>query len=174
MGVLVGLAALAVTVFLLAFYLPRYLKIRGRRVVICPETKQPAGVEAGAARAAMGGPFRLADCSRWPERENCGQECLAEVQSAPDGCLVRERLAAWYAGKSCVFCGADLSGVEWYDHRPCLMMQDGTLLEWRELTPEQVAAALDGAKPVCWRCHVAETFRRAHPELVIDRNQGAR
>jgi len=23
--------------------------------------------------------------------------------------------------------------------------------------------------PVCWNCHVAETFRREHPELVVNR-----
>jgi hypothetical protein len=24
-------------------------------------------------------------------------------------------------------------------------------------------------RPVCWNCHVTETFRRLHPELVVDR-----
>jgi hypothetical protein len=23
--------------------------------------------------------------------------------------------------------------------------------------------------PVCWSCHMSETFRRAHPELVVER-----
>ena len=23
--------------------------------------------------------------------------------------------------------------------------------------------------PVCWNCHIAESFRREHPELVVDR-----
>jgi hypothetical protein len=23
--------------------------------------------------------------------------------------------------------------------------------------------------PVCWSCHIAESFRRTHPELIVDR-----
>jgi hypothetical protein len=23
--------------------------------------------------------------------------------------------------------------------------------------------------PVCWDCHIAETLRREHPELIVDR-----
>jgi hypothetical protein len=169
MDVLLGLATLGVTVFLLAFFGPRYLRFRGRRMVICPETKQPAAVNVGASKAALGGGFRLSDCDRWPEREGCGQECLAEINAAPDGCLVRERLAAWYAGKSCVYCHAALSEVEWHEHRPCVLMADGTPLEWHEISPVQIAGGLEGCQPLCWRCHIVQTFRRKYPELVIDR-----
>lgn len=54
------------------------------RSVICPETHQQVGVTIDAAHAAstgLSGPpqFRLADCSRWPARINCGQECLPEA-----------------------------------------------------------------------------------------------
>ena len=29
---------------------------------------------------------------------------------------------------------------------------------------------LDSYLPVCWDCHIAESFRREHPELVTDRD----
>lgn len=169
MDVLFGLAALGVTVFLLAYFGPRYLRIRGKRVVTCPENREAAEVDVGAAKAAMGAGFRLTDCTRWPERESCGQECLAQINAARDGCLVRERLAAWYAGKNCVYCHAPLSEIEWHEHRPCVLAPDGGLLEWHELSPAQIAGGLEGCQPVCWRCHLAESFRRRYPELVIDR-----
>ena len=55
------------------------------RAVICPETRRPAGVIIDAAHAAATGvrggkpEFRLADCTRWPARADCGQECLPEA-----------------------------------------------------------------------------------------------
>ncbi|HEX5856168.1 MAG TPA: hypothetical protein VFZ57_11165, partial [Thermoanaerobaculia bacterium] len=65
--------------------LPAYRRYRGKWVVTCPETCDPAGVEVDAARvaaSAWGGRLdvRLKACSRWPEKAGCGQGCLAEVE----------------------------------------------------------------------------------------------
>jgi len=54
------------------------------RSVACPETHQPAGVTIDARHAAatgLHGPpdFRLSDCTRWPARARCAQECLPEA-----------------------------------------------------------------------------------------------
>jgi hypothetical protein len=54
------------------------------RAVVCPETHQEAGVTIDAVHAAATGlcgtpKFRLADCTRWPARIRCGQECLPEA-----------------------------------------------------------------------------------------------
>ena len=38
------------------------------------------------------------------------------------------------------------------------------------LLPEKLPAIPAVYRPVCWTCHVGETFRREHPELVVDRN----
>jgi hypothetical protein len=59
----------------------------GGRPVACPENHQPAVVNIDVSHAAStmidGSPeLRLADCSRWPEKEACGQECLAEAVRA--------------------------------------------------------------------------------------------
>lgn len=59
------------------------------RAVTCPETKQQVGVTIDATHAAATGlrgtpDFRLSDCTRWPARAKCGQECLPEaVHSEP-------------------------------------------------------------------------------------------
>ena len=41
------------------------------------------------------------------------------------------------------------------------------LLVWAPL--EKLQEVLATHWPVCWNCHVAETFRREHPELVAHR-----
>ena len=54
------------------------------RAVTCPETHQQIGVTIDATHAAVTGlrgtpEFRLADCSRWPARIKCAQDCLPEA-----------------------------------------------------------------------------------------------
>jgi Protein of unknown function (DUF1761) len=56
----------------------------GSRAVICPETRRQVAVSFDANHAAATGltgrpDLRIADCTRWPARSNCGQECLPEA-----------------------------------------------------------------------------------------------
>ena len=62
-----------------------YRRFRGTFRVTCPETRDPACVRVDTERAALTGAFgdpdlRLADCSRWPERQDCDQGCLEQVR----------------------------------------------------------------------------------------------
>ena len=61
-----------------------YQQYEGSRVVTCPENKRQVAVSIDAMHAAVTGlsrppDIRLSDCTRWPERRNCGQECLPEA-----------------------------------------------------------------------------------------------
>lgn len=61
-----------------------YRRLRGARTVTCPATHAAAEIELDAAEAALtaatGQPdLHVRRCSHWPERERCGQECLAQV-----------------------------------------------------------------------------------------------
>jgi len=61
-----------------------YHTYREGRTVNCPETHAPVSVRFNALRAAwsgLAGPpkLRLADCTRWPERADCGQECIPDA-----------------------------------------------------------------------------------------------
>jgi hypothetical protein len=177
-GIVISLAALilglAVGYYWLRAAWPTFWRFRGAGVVTCPETGKPAGVSVDARHAAATAfqahpELRLSVCSRWPERAGCGQECLRQVEASPEDCLVRSLLARFYAGKSCVYCGKRFDAIEWHDHKPALLNADGRTIEWRELAPEQVPGALAADKPVCWNCHVAQTFKREHPELVTYR-----
>lgn len=68
-----------------------YRRFRGKKSVTCPESTQPAEIEldAGliAARTAVGNriersDFKVLNCSRWPERHTCGQECVEQFTAA--------------------------------------------------------------------------------------------
>jgi hypothetical protein len=151
-----------------------YLKFRGKRLVSCPETREPAAVEVDAKYAAFTAPIgeeglRLNHCSRWPESQDCGQQCLGQIVSAPEDCLVRNILTKWYEGRTCAFCGRALSGIDWLGHKPALMSPERVTLERKEIPAEKVPAVLHTHMPVCWDCHIAETFRRRYPALVVDR-----
>ena len=55
------------------------------------------------------------------------------------------------------------------DHAPALLGPDFRTTEWKGIRPEQLPEIFSTRQPVCWNCHIAETFRRLHPELVTDR-----
>lgn len=152
-----------------------YFKMRGKRLVTCPETKAPAAVDLDAARAAgqsvWGGPhLRLSECSRWPERQGCGQECLSQIEAAPEDCLVRNIVSKWYAGKVCAYCGKPIEAIDWLGgQRPGLLDADRKSVQWDQIRPEQLPEFLGKCAPVCWNCYITEAFRREHPELVVER-----
>jgi hypothetical protein len=152
-----------------------FLKFRGTRVVVCPETGEYVAVEVDARHAAATAASHepelvLTKCTRWPERADCHQDCVRQIEHAPGDCLVRSMLTEWYAGKSCAFCGKTFDVIHWTDHKPALMTPDRRIIEWAEVPPEKVPYALATHRPVCWNCSIAETFRMEHPELVTDRN----
>jgi ribosomal protein L34E len=156
----VGLAAFVFT--------RRYLAARGARLVECPENQQTAAVKVASAWAALGGDWRLADCSRWPEQRSCGREALAQIEESPEDCLVRSFVTKWYEDKSCAVCGKPLGAIDWHERKPAVMDQQGRARPWPEVKPEALPQVLATHRPVCFDCYVAETFRREHPELVID------
>ncbi|HXG91047.1 MAG TPA: hypothetical protein VNN73_01600 [Blastocatellia bacterium] len=169
--VIVSFAALY---FVVPFAVGAYMKYRGKMVVTCPETQKPAGVEVdvkhAALTAAVGQPeLRLKDCTRWPERKDCGQECLMQIELAPEDCLVRNILAEWYRDESCAICRKPFGEIHVLDHKPGLLGPDSKMTEWAEIRAEQINEILATHKPICWNCLVTESFVRQHPDLVFER-----
>lgn len=145
----------------------------GERVITCPETHSTEVVRVDAGHAAWTGlrgekDLRLEACSRWPERADCGQDCLAEIECAPDRCLVRERLTSWYRGASCAFCGMEIGPVGWFDHRPGLRGPEGRTLFWDEVSAKELPTVLRTHQPICFDCLIAESFREKFPDRVLD------
>jgi hypothetical protein len=150
-----------------------YRKYRGKRLITCPETRKTEAVEIatgkGALKAVLGRELRLKDCTRWPERADCGQDCLSQIEAAPHDCLVTNIIANWYQGKVCAFCGKPFTHLEWHEHRPALLDPEGNTVQWHEVPAQLLPEIMLTHKPVCWQCHVHESFRHQHPELVTDR-----
>jgi hypothetical protein len=145
----------------------------GERVITCPETHTTEVVRLDAGHAAWTDlrgekELRLESCSRWPERADCGQECLAQIEGAPDGCLVRERLEAWYHGTECAFCGMAITPIHWFDQRPGLLTPERRALSWEEIPAKDLPAALADDRPICSDCLLAESFREKFPDRVLD------
>ena len=171
--------AAALFVALLYFGIRYFVSTRARfgggRVIICPETGKEAMVEVDARHAAFTSllrqpDIRLESCWRWPLNKECRQECLVELDVAPPECLVRSVLMKWYKGKRCVFCRRTFDEITLTDHKPALLCLEGIPVEWQQVTMSNLAEVLATHTPVCWNCHIAQTFRREHPDLVVDRS----
>jgi hypothetical protein len=147
---------------------------RGERVIDCPETQESAAVHLDgkhAAATALRGKqeLQLSDCTRWPQRAGCGQECLAQIEDAPDGCLVTRILAAWYEGKTCALCGREFGRVDWSTNKPAILDAERRTWEWREFPAAEIPEILRTHQPVCWDCHIIESLIRKHPDRVTYR-----
>lgn len=146
----------------------RLVAARGARIVECPETKAPAAVSINAGTAALGGHLALSECSRWPERQACGRECLAQIERAPANCLVRNIVTDWYKGKDCAVCHKPLGEIDWLERKPGLLDAAGHARPWPDVPPESLPEALAHDQPICFDCWVSAAFRQDHPDLVLD------
>jgi|SRR5208282_1242274 len=178
---LIAVLALAIGLFVFRAIpgVRAYFEYRGKRLITCPETHKAAAVDVAAGEAAFGAflsepTLRLRECSRWPERKDCGQDCLKQIEADPENCLVWNIVAQWYEGKKCVFCHKTFGELHRMDHTPALLEPDHTTVEWKDLPPEKLPEVFGSFRPVCWNCHVAETFRRLHPDLVVEREPVAK
>jgi hypothetical protein len=148
-------------------------QVRGPRVVTCPETGRPASVTLDVRHAvasslvAHAPQLRLQSCSRWIERGRCDEPCLCEA--AAPASSARAIVEREVKGKRCAFCGKRIERVAFLNHHVALLQPDQTTIEWRHVAPERLRDSLVAQLPVCWDCHVAESFRRQYPELVTDR-----
>jgi hypothetical protein len=148
-------------------------RLRGARVVTCPETGHPAAVHIDVAHALAttlverAPDLRLKHCSRWPTRGRCDEPCICAAASEEN--TTRRIGERGLTGSLCAYCQRPIDNPAFLDHYAALMQPDGTTVEWPDVPPERLREALRANPAVCWNCHVAETFRRLHPELVTDR-----
>ena len=150
--------------------LQSYFRNRGRRVIICPENQRPETVELDgkfAFSSALRGEEhdRLQSCTRWPEKGDCGQECLAQVNPSPEN--LERLLQKWYQGKSCAICNRQLTPADWRRSRLALLNENQKLFELRHMHLDEVPSALDRMKPLCWNCHQEERVRQAAPPRIL-------
>jgi hypothetical protein len=88
--VIVAVVMLGIIYVVVPVAMSAYRNYRGVKTLECPESGTPAEIELDAVRgaitAATGRPvLEVEHCSHWPEREHCGQECLAQLESPASG-----------------------------------------------------------------------------------------
>lgn len=164
------IGAFLVTGLPVAVSLQNYYQNPGRQSVACPETGRPAAVEVDRKFAfwtALRGQehSRLESCSRWPEKGDCGQECLAQLDPSPEN--VDRLLKKWYEEKSCAICTRSLTPSDWQRSRLGVLNSDNKIFELREMTLERLASSLESMRPLCWSCHQEERARQAVPARVL-------
>ena len=173
-GILLLIALAAAAIAYVSYRAGQFMKYGGKMLVTCPETGKPAAVKVDLWRAIVAAVFgryrvRLCACSRWPERAGCAQDCLCQIESNPEAHQAWTVAAKWFAGKKCAYCGDAIPPVTHMDRMPALVNLEKKTYEWNEIPPEDLPDAFEACKPVCWNCHIAETFIRQHPDLVTFR-----
>lgn len=169
---ILGVAVVLVAAFAVARF---WRRTTAPRLITCPENNsyQTVGIDASHrlgqfVRGKEG--MQLCDCTRWPERQDCGQSCLEQIASAPDGCRVRALLDGFYAGQSCVLCGKEFGEtIDWYDHEPAFIDAERRVMSWQDIPSERLPEIMEDHYPVCWDCKVIETVRQKHPGRITDR-----
>lgn len=167
---LLALAVVAIAVYVfLGEFLRNWFRYRGVKLIVCPENYQPAAVKVDAKHAArfaaLSGEadLRLDACSRWPEKEGCDQACLTQIEASPEKSALESIVDKWFIGKRCYFCRHVV------EEPAAVVTPGGGVVEWTTIVPEQIPNVFAVSDPVCRRCFVVESFRREHPEWVIER-----
>jgi hypothetical protein len=173
--VLVPLLLGAVLVVYLGIAIRTAYRLRGKRVVICPETQQPAGVAIDVGHAATTAVWEKADvrlktCSRWPERHDCDQPCVAQIEREPDETRTKRIATHFFQGKSCTICHKPIEPPNAATLQPGFMNPaDHAVQAWDEVAPEALPEATAAHLPLCANCTLAESFRQRFPDRVVDR-----
>jgi hypothetical protein len=156
-----------------------YVRLRGSRVIVCPENDRPAAVTVDAAHAAVTAVWekpelQLKTCSRWPEKQDCNQACTAQIAVAPQDTLTFELLKRWYAEKTCAVCRRPIEALHHGGPKPGMLNVTSPgheIVTWEEIPAEALPSMFESHLPVCASCQVADAFRRQFPDMAIDRRE---
>ena len=160
------LGAILVTGLPVALSIQNYYRNRGRKAAICPDNSEAVAVEFDnkfAFWSALRGKehTRLASCTRWPEKGDCGQECLSQIDPTPEN--IERLMLGWYKGRLCAICARNITPSDWRRNRLALLNEHHKLVELRDLDLHGLQAALTTMRPLCWICHQEERVRQAAP-----------
>jgi hypothetical protein len=167
----IGIGVLATAALVHALRVIRDL--RGPRVVMCPDAGLAVDVRIDLRHAVKTAlrqdvpRVRLRACSRWAQYGRCDERCAG--QAADPASSPRAIVTRGLTGQPCAFCRRPIAYVAFLDHYAAFLQPDGSTIQWPQVPPERLRDTIAARPPVCWDCHIAETFRRTHPELVTDR-----
>ena len=168
--VLFFLGAALVTGLPVAVSLQSYFQNRGRQPAICPENGEPVDIELDNKYSfwtALRGQehARLQSCTRWPEKGDCGQECMAQIDPSPEN--VERLMLSWHKDKVCAICTRAITPSDWRRGRLAWLDKQHKLIELRQVNLRQLQSELEEMRPLCWTCHQEERVRQAVPPRVL-------
>ncbi len=78
-----GIVAFGLVAVVAPIVIDAYRQYRDRKVITCPQTHGRAEVTLNSGLAALGAAvgrpvMRVKNCSLWPQREGCDENCVAE------------------------------------------------------------------------------------------------
>jgi hypothetical protein len=148
------------------------------RKVTCPADLSPAVVRLDVANARRTmieshRQMQLQSCSHWPDRSQCDQECMVQIEAGP---AVLDRIFnKWYDRKACALCGAPLSDLDWRWNRFAAIDAEHKFFVLADFDLPTLPGSLEGCWPICWTCHKKATASRPEKEhyFLGDRRKGA-
>jgi hypothetical protein len=171
----VALLVLAVLVVYLVIALRTWSRVRGTRVVVCPETQRPVAVKVDVGHAVASALWEKADvkltaCSRWPERQDCDQPCVRQIETKPAETAPATIATHFFTGERCAICTRPIEAPNRMTLQPGFMdAATHKVQSWDEVPPQDLAEAMATRRPLCANCTLAETFRQRFPDRVTDR-----
>jgi hypothetical protein len=169
------LLVLAVLAVYLVIAIRTWSRVHGARVVVCPETETPVAVHVDVGHAMATAVWEKADlkvtsCSRWPERQNCEQPCVHQIETAPAETSPKVIAAHFFTKERCAICTRPIDAPSAMTLPPGFMDPVSHAVQsWNEVAPQDLAKAIAQRRPLCANCTLAETFRQRFPDRVTDR-----
>jgi len=168
--------ALLVLGLVLATYLgialTTWRRLRGRRVVTCPETGRPAGVSVDLGHAVASAvrertDIRIAACTCWPEREGCDQVCAPQIEMAGNTTRARAIAARFFEDRFCVMCLRRIEPLAHGPHQPGFMNPvTRETVPWDEVPAEELPDAIAHRRALCRDCTFAESSHLRQPVVA--------
>lgn len=171
----IALLVIAVLVVYLVIALRTWSRIHGTRVVVCPETQNPAAVNVDIGHAVASAVWekadiRLSSCSRWPEREDCEQPCVHQIETMASETSPKIIATHFFSTQRCSICTRPIAPPSAVTLQPGFMDPVTHKVEsWNEIPPQELPQAIATRRPLCSNCTLAESFRQRFPDKVTDR-----
>jgi hypothetical protein len=96
----------------------------------------------------------------------------AIVRGSHHDAATTAQLRHFFEGKACAACGRSIQPMHAGDLRPGLLNPaTHEAMAWNDIPPANLSTTLASHAPICSNCLLLETFRRQHPELIVDRHR---
>jgi hypothetical protein len=94
------------------------------------------------------------------------------VKSNPHDAATTAQLKHFFEGKQCAACSRPIPPVHAFELRPGLLHANTReAIGWDHIPAANLSTTLESHVAICSNCLIIETFRRQHPELVVDRHR---